>query len=89
MGSSLGVSDEKILALADYAASPLYSEAERIALEYADAITITNRDVGDELFSRLRQFYDDDEIVELIQIITDWSLVREPSQEEEITVGIL
>jgi alkylhydroperoxidase family enzyme len=89
VGSSLGVSDEKILALADYAASPLYSEAERIALEYADAITITNRDVGDELFSRLRQFYDDDEIVELIQIITDWSLVREPSQEEEITVGIL
>jgi alkylhydroperoxidase family enzyme len=69
VGSELGVTDEKILALPDYAASPLYSEAERIALEYADCMTITGREVTDELFARLRQFYDDDAIVELTAII--------------------
>ena len=69
MGSELGASDEKILALADYATSPLYSEAERAALAYADAITFTDQDVDDELFVRLRAHYDDDAIVELTMII--------------------
>lgn len=69
MGGELGVSDEKIRALADYAASPLYDEAERVALEYADAMTITGREVSDEFFRRLRQFYDDDQVVELTAII--------------------
>jgi alkylhydroperoxidase family enzyme len=69
VGSELGVSDEKINALQDYAASPLYSEAERVALEYAECMTITGREVSDELFARLRQFYDDDALVELTEII--------------------
>jgi alkylhydroperoxidase family enzyme len=69
VGSELGLSDEKILALDDYPTSPLYGEAERVALEYADAMTITGRDVDDDLFARLRQHYDDDAIVELTEII--------------------
>ena len=63
------MSDEKVLALADYAASPLYSEAERVALEYADCMTISGREVSDELFARLRRFYDDDALVELTATI--------------------
>jgi alkylhydroperoxidase family enzyme len=69
VGSRLGLSEQKILALADYAISPLYSEVERVTLEYADAMTITGREVSDELFARLRQFYNDDELVELTEII--------------------
>jgi alkylhydroperoxidase family enzyme len=69
VGSELGLSDEKILALADYATSPLYSEAERVALEYADAITLSDRDVDDALFARLREHYGDDAIVELTELI--------------------
>ena len=69
MGSELGVSEEKILALADYATSPLYTAAEKIALTYADSMTITGREVTDELFARLREFYEDDSIVELTAVI--------------------
>lgn len=69
MGSELGLTDEKILALADYAVNPLYSEAEKTALEYADHMTITGREVSDELFARLRELYDDDALVELTEII--------------------
>lgn len=69
MGSKLGLSEEKILALADYATSPLYDEAERAALEYADCMTLSGRDVGDDLFARLRRFYDDDALVELTATI--------------------
>ena len=69
MGSDLGVSDEKILALDDYATSPLYDEKERAALEYADRITITDREVDDELFDRLRGYFDEDALVELTATI--------------------
>ena len=69
MGSRNGVSREKIEALHDYATSPLFSDAEKIALEYADAITVTRRDVDYELFARLRRHYDDDTIAELTMII--------------------
>lgn len=69
MSSELGVTNEKINALAEYATSALYSDAERVALEYADCMTITGLDASDELFERLRRFYDDDAIVELTAII--------------------
>jgi alkylhydroperoxidase family enzyme len=65
VGSELMVSEEKILALDEYTFSPLYDEKERVALEYADAITLSDRDVGDELFSRVRRFFDDDALIEL------------------------
>jgi alkylhydroperoxidase family enzyme len=63
------LSNEKIEALSEYATSVLYSEAERVALEYADTMSITGRDVSDELFAHLRKFYDDDAIVELTATI--------------------
>ena len=40
-----------------------------MALRYADAMTITGREASDELFARLKEFFDDDEIVELPAII--------------------
>ena len=69
MGSELGISEEKILALDEYTYSPLYEEKERVALEYADAITLWDRDVSDELFLRVRRFFDHDALVELTAAI--------------------
>jgi len=69
VSSRLGVSEDKIEAVADYANNDLFCEAERLALEFADAITITDRDVSDELFARLRSFYDEDTLVELTATI--------------------
>jgi alkylhydroperoxidase family enzyme len=63
VGSRNGISTEKLEALLeDYAKSPLFTDAEKVALEYADAMTDTRRDVDDELFARLRRHYDDDTI---------------------------
>ena len=69
MGSELGVSEEKILALNEYARSPLYDEKEKAVLEYADAITLTDRDVDGGLFARVRGFFDEDALVELTAVI--------------------
>ena len=55
--------------LDDCAQSPLFTDAEKVALDYADAITDTRRDVDDELFARLQRHYDDDTIAEMTMII--------------------
>ena len=65
MSSEFGTSEEKILALAEYESSPLFSPAERVALRYADAITLSDRDVEDALFEELREHYDEEQVLEL------------------------
>ena len=71
MGSAAGLSEEKLLALdADnYTTSPHFSEAERTALAYADAMTRSDQDVDDALFARVEKHFDDDAIVELTATI--------------------
>jgi alkylhydroperoxidase family enzyme len=69
VGSELGIPDEKLIALLDWEASSLFDETERLVLEYADSVTITDRDVSDDLFARLRARFDDDAIVELTEIV--------------------
>jgi alkylhydroperoxidase family enzyme len=69
VGSELGLSDEKLLALNEYASSDLFDEKERTALEFADCMTITGREVSDELFSRVAAFFDEDALVELTEVI--------------------
>ena len=84
----MGLAKEKIEALHDYASSELYNEEERAALLYADSMTITGREVSDELFERLRQIYSEDALVELTAIIA-WEnasskfnrALRVPSQQ--------
>lgn len=69
MSSELGIPVEKILALPDWSTDRRFTDDERVALEYAEAMTITGREVSDELFDRLRKYYDDDAIVELTMVI--------------------
>ena len=88
MSSELGITDAKIDALPDYSTSPLYTDSERVALEYADCMTITDQEVSDELFERLQSFYADDAVIELTATIA-WEnasnkfnrALRVPSQQ--------
>jgi alkylhydroperoxidase family enzyme len=69
VGSEAGLSDEKIQALDDYAGSPLFDARELTALEYADAITLSDQDVDDDLFARLKAEFSHEAIVELTAVI--------------------
>ena len=60
-----GASEEKILAVESWATSPHYSVAERVALEFAETMTITGRRMSDELFGRARKHYSEEQLVEL------------------------
>ncbi len=64
-----GASDDKLFKLAHWHDEAIYSTAERVALEYADAMTATPPRVTDELFARLRSVYTDDAVVELTALV--------------------
>ncbi len=64
-----GVAAEKMAAVAEYRTSPLFSDAERVALDFALAAASQPNDVSDELFARLRTHWQDGQIVELLGVI--------------------
>jgi len=60
-----GAEEEKIREVPGWRESGRFSDTERAALEYAEAMTITGERVSDELFARLRSLFNDAQIVEL------------------------
>ena len=60
---------EKLAEVATWRDSKLFSEAERVALEYAECITYTDRRVDDALFARVKQHFTEPQIVELTAIV--------------------
>ncbi|NQW50293.1 MAG: carboxymuconolactone decarboxylase family protein [Rhodospirillales bacterium] len=60
---------EKLAEVTTWRDSTLFSEAERLALEYAERITYTDRKVDDALVDQLKKHYNDAQIVELTAAI--------------------
>ena len=52
-------------AAANWRDSALFSDDERVALDYAERMTITGERVDDELFARLKARFSEAQIVEL------------------------
>jgi len=73
IGSSIarrsGLSDEQLLALPCYRDSALFSDLEKLVLDYASGISVTPVDVSDELFAALREHFDEPQLVELTSVI--------------------
>ena len=60
---------EKLGEVASWRDSTLFSEAERVALEYAERITYTDRKVDDALFAEVKKHYTEAQIVELTAVV--------------------
>ena len=60
---------EKLAEVTTWRDSTLFSEAERLALEYAERITYTDRQVDNALVDQLKKHYTDAQIVELTAAI--------------------
>jgi alkylhydroperoxidase family enzyme len=71
-----GVDIAKIEAVCDYRNSPLYNEAERLALDFAVAAASQPNAVTDELFQRLQQHWTDGQIVELAAVIAQSGFIN-------------
>jgi AhpD family alkylhydroperoxidase len=64
-----GVSLEKIESLENWRHNPLFDDLEKAALEFTEAVTFPDREITDGLMARLKQYFDEDEIVELTALI--------------------
>jgi len=60
-----GASEDKIAQVPEALTSDLFSDREKAALEYAEAMTVTGRRVDDALFARVRTHFSEAQIVEL------------------------
>lgn len=60
---------EKVEQLADWQERAIFTDKERLALEYAEAVTYSDQQVTNELMERLKVVFDDDTIVELTGLI--------------------
>lgn len=60
---------EKVDTLAKWKESDLFDEKERVVLEYTEAVTFSDQQVTDEMVTRLKEFFDEDGIVELTGLI--------------------
>jgi uncharacterized peroxidase-related enzyme len=90
----LGVTDDKLAAIWEYRSSPLYTEAERVALDFALAAAAVPNDVTDEMFAEMRRHWTDDQIVEIVGVISLFGFMNRwndtmatPLEEEAIGVG--
>ncbi len=64
-----GISDDKVAAVWEYASSPLYSDAERAALDYALAAGSVPNGVDQTIFDRLKKHWNEQQIVEILGVV--------------------
>ena len=65
----LGWTPEQLEALKEWRSSPVFSEAEREAIHLAEIMTLQSHDFSDEDMRRLRRFYSEGEVIELMAAI--------------------
>jgi uncharacterized peroxidase-related enzyme len=89
-----GVADAKLAAIWDYQTSPLYSAAERAALDLALTAAKTPDDVTDDMFAELRKHWDEEQIVEIVGVIALFGFLNRwndtlatPLEDEPLAVG--
>lgn len=90
----LGVDEKKLDALWDYKTSALYSEAERLALDFALAAGAAPNEVSDEMFAAMRLHWSDDQMVEIVGVISLFGFMNRwndtmatPLEAEPVEVG--
>jgi uncharacterized peroxidase-related enzyme len=90
----LGIDPKKVEAIWDFRTSPLYSEAERVALDFAIAAASQPNGVTDESFAEMRKHWSETQIVEIAAVVAVFGFLNRwndtmgtPLEEEPIEVG--
>jgi alkylhydroperoxidase family enzyme len=89
-----GIAEDKLLAARDYRNSPLFTPAEKAALDLAVAASSSPITVTDSLFAELRRHWSEEQIVELMGVIAvagflaRWNVsMATPIEAEPLEVG--
>ena len=72
-----GETEQRLYALSAWRETPFYSERERAALEWTEAVTLVGEThVPDDIFARVQQHFDESELVALtfaVVVINSWN----------------
>jgi AhpD family alkylhydroperoxidase len=71
-----GFSDEELLALPRYRQSELFTEREKLALDFTAGVMRTPVEVTDELVAQMREHFSDEQLVEITALLTVVNLDR-------------
>ncbi len=89
-----GVEDEKLAAIWEYQTSPLFSDAERAALDFAFAAAQQPNTVNDSDFDAMRMHWSEEQIVEIAAVIALFGFLNRwndtmgtPLEEAPIAAG--
>ncbi len=61
----LNIPEEKLVHLNKFKNNLLFTDKEQVALEYTEKMTVTGQKVSNELLIRVKQYFNEDEIIEL------------------------
>ena len=89
-----GVDPKKVADIWEFRTSPLYTEAERVALDFAIAAGSQPNGVTDEMFAEMRRHWSETQIVEIAAVVAVFGFLNRwndtmgtPLEEEPIEVG--
>ena len=89
-----GVEEQKLAAVWEFRTSPLFSQAERVALDFTIAAASVPNGVTDEMFADMRKHWSEGQIVEIVAVIATFGFLNRwndtmgtPLEEEPMAVG--
>jgi uncharacterized peroxidase-related enzyme len=89
-----GVDPGKVADIWDFRVSPLYSEKERVALDFAVAAASVPNGVTEEMFAEMRKHWSETQIVEIAAVVAVFGFLNRwndtmgtPLEEEPTEVG--
>ena len=89
-----GMEERKLAEVWEFRTSPLFSTAERVALDFAIAAASQPNGVTDEMFAEMRKHWSEGGIVEIVAVISVFGFLNRwndtmgtPLEEEPVHVG--
>ena len=89
-----GIDEKRLAAVWDFRTSPLFTEVEKVALDFAIAAASVPNGVTDEMFSELRKHWSENQIVEIVAVIATFGFLNRwndtmgtPLEDEPLEVG--
>jgi len=89
-----GVEEQRLAAIWEYRSSPLFTAAERVALDFALAAAAVPNDVSDDMFADMKKHWSENQIVEIVAVIALFGFLNRwndtmatPLEDEPIEVG--
>lgn len=70
-----GLSEELYGSVAEWRGHPGYTDAERVAIEYAEKFALDHTALDEAFFARMRRLYSDDQIMDIAVCVGTWLMM--------------